>query len=185
MWPYHYFFFKYRGLLVTPPLLLALFWPRYRANNDWIVWLAGFLIFSIGLLCRIWAQEHLHHRLKVHIILTQTGPYLWVRNPIYIGNILICVGLTVISGLLWLVPVTILWCAAVYSLAIREEEARLFKRFGSDYAAYVQEIPRWIPSRYKKRFEFTNEFLISSLRAEMHNLLLLIPFLVKELIMTK
>ena len=55
---------------------------------------------------------------------THTGPYRWVRNPIYISNTLLCVGLTVLSQVLWMVPVTIAWCLIVYTIVIREEENR-------------------------------------------------------------
>jgi protein-S-isoprenylcysteine O-methyltransferase Ste14 len=177
------FFYLHRGLLASPPLILALFLSHGQAENGWLVWTIGLLIFSLGLFGRIWAQQHLHYRLKMDITLTQTGPYGWLRNPIYVSNTLMSVGLTVVSRVLWLVPITILWCAVLYSIVVKEEEKWISKVFGEGYRAYLEEVPRWIPRRSKMCLECVNEDLVPSIRAEIYNLLFLIPFVIKELVL--
>ena len=168
--------------MVTPPLLFALVWTKGMVDHAWLVWPAGLFVFSAGLLVRIWAQEHLHFRLRdVHNTFTRTGPYRWVRNPIYIGNSLLCAGLAVLSQVLWLAPVTVVWCLIVYTIVIREEEARLLELYGPPYAAYLQEVSRWIPRPAAKQPGNFSEFLLPSIKAEAHNLLLLIPFIIKKL----
>lgn len=168
--------------MVTPPLLVALLWTRGMLGHGWQVWPVGLLIFGAGLLGRIWAQQHLHFRLReVDDAFTHTGPYRWVRNPIYISNTLLCVGLTVLSQVLWLAPVTALWCVIVYSIVIREEEDRLLELYGQPYAAYLRETSRWLPRRSEKEAGRLSGFLLPSLKAEAHNLLLLIPFIIKKL----
>ena len=176
------FFYLHRGLLASPPLILALFLTYGQAENGWLVWTIGLLIFLLGLFGRIWAQQHLHYRLKMPMTLTRTGPYALIRNPIYVSNILTSVGLTVVSRVLWMVPITFLWCAVIFSIVVREEEERISKVFGPPYSAYLKEVPRWIPRRTKMPLELVNEHLAPSIRAEMYNLLYLIPFVVKELI---
>lgn len=81
-----------------------------------------------------------------------------------------------------MVPITILWCAVVFSIVVREEEERIVKVFGPPYSAYLAEVPRWIPRAAKMPLEFVNEHLAPSIRAEMYNLLYLIPFVIKELL---
>lgn len=176
------FFYLHRGLLASPPLILALFLSHGQAENGWLVWTIGLLIFCLGLFGRIWAQQHLRYRLSGPITLTQTGPYGWLRNPIYVSTILISVGLTVVSRVLWLVPITILWCAVLYSIVVREEEEWMSRVFGGGYRAYFEEVPRWIPHRSKMRLQCVTEYLVPSIRAEIYNLLYLIPFVIKELV---
>lgn len=176
------FVYKYRGPLVTPPLLVALFCTRGMVGPAWQVWPPGLLIFGAGLLGRIWAQQHLHFRLRdVDNAFTRTGPYRWVRNPIYISNTLLCAGLAVLSQVLWLVPVTIVWCFIVYTIVIREEEDRLLELYGEPYAGYLRETSRWIPRGSEREATRVSGFLLQSLKAEAHNLLLLIPFIIKKL----
>lgn len=173
-------FFKHRALLIIPPLAIALFWPRGEVNVA-CLWAVGMSIFFLGLLGRIWAQEHLHFRLKMPVTLTTTGPYAIVRNPIYIFNTLICAGLTVLSGNVWLVIATIVWCAILYHLVVLEEEEHI-RQYGEAKEEYFEQVSRWLPSYRNTPLAFTNEFLKPSIAAETHNFLFLLPFLVKELL---
>jgi len=67
--------YRLRGFLISLPLLFALFSFSFETENDWISWPIGVTTFFLGLSLRIWAQEHLHYRLKVRKYLTNTGPY--------------------------------------------------------------------------------------------------------------
>lgn len=100
------YFYRYRGFLVIPPMIFALICFKWEIEEPFI-WPLGIGIFLMGVILRLWAQQHLHYGLKVRKKLTITGPYSFVRNPMYIGNILICLGTTVISELLWFVPITL------------------------------------------------------------------------------
>ncbi len=70
------------------------------------------------------------------------GPYSFVRNPVYVRNILICTGATMTSEILWFVPVVFLYCLGIYSLAVRYEETHLLDKYGESYRRYMEEIPR-------------------------------------------
>src|SRR4030042_7034343 len=102
-WP-----FRFRGLLVSPPMIFAFICDHWETEGHF-VWPLGISLFLIGVFIRVWAQEHLRFRLKTHKTLTTTGPFSLVRNPIYIGNILMCLGGIVVSELLWFVPITLLY----------------------------------------------------------------------------
>ncbi|HEV2884718.1 MAG TPA: isoprenylcysteine carboxylmethyltransferase family protein [Pyrinomonadaceae bacterium] len=176
------FFYLQRGVLATPPLLLALVIFRGQSVNGWLCWSVGLGLFTLGLLGRIWAQQHLHYRLKIPMALTRTGPYTLVRNPIYICNTLMVVGLTFTSRVLWLVPITLIWMMVLYSIVVREEEGRLSKEMGEPYLAFLREVPRWVPRAVNANLGLVNQHLWPSIKAEAHNLLLVIPFVIKEFV---
>ena len=73
------------------------------------------------------------------------GVFAWVRNPLYVGNFLIWMGFTVISGVYWFLPLAIVIFAIEYSLIVRYEEGVLESIFGGEYLAYKQSAPRWLP----------------------------------------
>lgn len=137
--------YMWRGFLVAPLLVFSLgcFFGEYE--NDVVIWPLGILLFLAGWTIRIWAQKHLGYRLKVKRSLTSSGPYALVRNPIYIGNTLLIVAAVVASEVLWMIPLTLLWCAAVYSLVVRYEERHLAEKYGEAYLSYLTAVPRWLP----------------------------------------
>ncbi len=73
------------------------------------------------------------------------GQYAWVRNPIYIAALLVVVGE---AWLFQSLPVLIYAAALALGfqlLVVGYEEPTLRHRFGADYEAYRQRVPRWIP----------------------------------------
>lgn len=181
-----------RGWLLAPPLVFATLSTRWEVEDPWWTFGLGGVLFATGLTLRVWAQTHLRYRLRYHAgerlhkVLTETGPYRYVRNPIYLANGCMVLGATAASELLWLLPVVMLWCAVVLRQVVRYEEIELFRKYGAPYRAYCERVPRFWPrlrgtSPGERRAE-PLRFLAGSLRAEFHNLLLLVPFVVKELL---
>ncbi len=168
-------------MLITIPLGIALFWPPVTTQYDGFVWPVGLSLFFLGLLGRIWAQEHLHFRLNMTVTFTDTGPYGLVRNPIYIFNTLNCVALTIMSRALWLVPFTLIWCIVLYYFVVRAEEESM-KQYGAESEAYFRNVPRWIPRFSRKPMGFINKHLGPSIVAELFNFLYLLPFIGKEIV---
>lgn len=176
--------YKLRGALIVPFYLFIIIGYTGEVENPMIIIPLGSLLFGIGLFLRVWAQTHLHYRLKEHKKLTLTGPYVYVRNPIYIGNTLVLVGLTVLTGLLWFVPLMFLSCAFTYHMTVLYEEAHLTSKYGQGYVDFLKQIPRWVPSFKNTKADNTGSFmkyLIPSIVAELHILLLLVPFIIKKL----
>ena len=175
--------YRFRTYLVCPPLIFALAWNDYEIESDGFIWPIGIGIFLVGVALRIWAQQHLHHRLRVHKELTTTGPYKFIRNPLYIGNIMIGISVTIISELLWLIPVTLFWCIGTYSIVIRYEEARLLNRYGDAYRRYLLEVPRWFPKMARlKNLELINKYLYQTVLVELPCLLIIFPYVIKEIV---
>src|SRR5579884_1230384 len=164
--------FRHRGVLAHSPLVLVLFWRPGETTNPVLLWSLGFAFLFAGMAIRIWAQSYIHHRLKVPLQLTTGGPYQLVRNPLYVGNILISVSAMFFARLPWLAPVIFIWTFAVYSVVVHYEEGWLVKLYGEPGERYLHEIPRWLPRLPHKPLALWNEFSAKAVRAELHCLLI-------------
>jgi protein-S-isoprenylcysteine O-methyltransferase Ste14 len=177
--------YRFRSYLTSPPLIFAFAFNDYEIETDWLIWPLGGVIVLAGIALRIWAQEHLRYRIGIHKQLTVTGPYQFIRNPLYIGNMMMCVGATIASELLWLVPITISWCIGVYSVVIRYEEGHLLEKYGDAYRKYLLEAPRWLPKRSSiKNMDFINKNLYRVAPVELSGVLILLPYIFKEILTT-
>jgi protein-S-isoprenylcysteine O-methyltransferase Ste14 len=175
--------YRRRNFFVCPPLIFACISVSYETETDGIIWPLGTGIVLVGIVLRIWAQQHLHYRLKGHKQLTTTGPYGFVRNPLYIGNTMMCVGATIASELLWLIPITIFWCIGIYSIVIRYEEEHLLEKYGDAYRKYLSEIARWFPKGQSLRnLGLINEYLYQTVFVELPGVFILLPYVIKEVI---
>jgi len=176
--------YKLRGALIAPAYIFT-FFCSYRESEHGLVFALGLALFTLGLFLRIWSQMHLHYRLKEHKVLTMTGPYARVRNPIYMGNTLILVGTTLIAELMWFAPVMLLVCMLTYSLTVRYEERHLSEKYGEPYREFLTQVPRWVPRIQTTPSAMAHNrlrFLLPSVGAELHILLLLVLPLTKEVI---
>ncbi len=174
--------YRFRGVLMAPPYLILLLVFVGETEHHAIIWPIGLAVFATGVGIRVWAQIHLHYRLRTKKMLTTTGPYSFVRNPIYIANTLMLLGLTVISELLWFLPVMLVWCMLVYSFVVRREEAHLTEKYGQPYVDFLHGTSRWFPHVHARRLKphLVRQFLVPSLLVETHCLLLLLPLIGKE-----
>jgi len=174
--------YRGRNFFVCPPLIFTFISLSYEIEADGIIWTLGTGIVLVGIVLRIWAQQHLHYRLTVHKQLTTTGPYGFVRNPLYIGNAIMCVGATIASELLWMIPITIYWCIGTYSIVIRYEEEHLLEKYGDTYRKYLSEVARWFPKRPSLRnMGLINEYLYQTVLVELPGVFILLPYIIKEI----
>lgn len=170
---------------MVPPLLFALFCTWGQSQNKVMLFLLGGCVFCAGWFIRIWSQMHLHYRLPQKKILTGTGPYQYTRNPIYIGNTFIIIGACIFSGLLWFVPIMLLYCAVVYSLVVRYEESHLINKYGAPYQEYLAQVPRWFPRIKQKKAQDSPgaaQYFWPSFKTELYNIVYVLPFIAKQLL---
>ncbi len=76
------------------------------------------------------------------------GPYAYVRNPLYLGNIVIYVGIVLFAGgekVYPLLGLTTAFFVFQYGLIISLEEETLRGKFGEPYSLYVKSVPRLLP----------------------------------------
>lgn len=77
--------------------------------------------------------------------LNTRGPYAHVRNPLYVGNLGICLGLMLIAHDPWVYALGLGFFFGEYHFIIRAEEAFLRERFGETYEDFLRKVPRWVP----------------------------------------
>jgi len=78
-------------------------------------------------------------------VLQTRGPYGMTRNPLYLGNLLIGFGFTLIGNRLFGGIFLLSGLALIYRATILEEERFLRRRFGEEYQAYMERVPRLFP----------------------------------------
>jgi protein-S-isoprenylcysteine O-methyltransferase Ste14 len=82
------------------------------------------------------------NRASEHLV--TTGAFSFTRNPIYLGNTLLMIGVGLITGIAWFLPLAIAAAFATQKLAIEREERHLEARFGKRYRDYAKRVRRWI-----------------------------------------
>ena len=82
--------------------------------------------------------------------LVVTGFYRYMRNPIYVGALLIFLGYFLCFGTWALLMYAVFSLIGVHVFVVYYEEPNLKKRFGKTYEEYLQQVPRWIPKLHKR-----------------------------------
>lgn len=128
--------FKSRFFLVLA-LLVPLAWAMDPA------WLGpGFAISMLGQLIQTWCFAALVKNRE----LTVRGPYVLSRNPMYVGRYFLILGFVLLLANAWVV----VGYTAAYGLymvqRVKREETRLARVFGTRYANYSSEVPRFVPA---------------------------------------
>jgi protein-S-isoprenylcysteine O-methyltransferase Ste14 len=143
-------------LLVAPGLVagyvpLALLRTGPHIETGAVAWLA-FPLWLIGgttILWCFWEFTFKGHGTPAPtdppMELVATGLYRFVRNPIYVGLLLILIGHFLYFGYWWLLIYAAL-CFLVFHLFVTGyEEPTLRTKFGASYEDYLGRVPRWIP----------------------------------------
>jgi protein-S-isoprenylcysteine O-methyltransferase Ste14 len=118
-------------------------------------WITGFfalgtLMVTLGALIRSWAEAYLHssivHDRELHgEQLVADGPYRHVRNPLYLGNLFLAVGLGLLASRIGFLVISIGMLLFAYRLILREE-ATLLQSQGESYRRYLGVVPRLFPA---------------------------------------
>jgi len=147
--------FRHRTSLPLPIAAAILLIPPGETPRPVTTVLTGVALTAIGEALRLWGVHHIGtiSRTRSDRLgpLVDSGPFAYVRNPLYIGNILLWAGFAVTARLLWLAPVAVALLAAEYHWIVKWEEALLLARRGDEYRAYQRRVPRWIPRFGRRR----------------------------------
>ena len=129
------------GLQVAFPLPLGLFAGQ---------WLLGALLAGIGAVPAVMASvQFLRAGTNIPTYFPATalvtgGIYRFSRNPIYLGGLVVLIGLAVIFANGWLLVATPVVAVLLDRVVIGPEERHLEARFGADYRAYRARTRRWL-----------------------------------------
>ncbi len=138
-------------LLFSQRAAVGILKERFMGTGDWIQ-VAGIVLTFVGVALSIWARiilgENWSGRItkKVDHELIRTGPYAYVRHPIYSGLMLATIGTALVVGE-WKGVAAIPLVLAAESIKARREEQFMMDEFGETYREYRQRtgflIPRW------------------------------------------
>lgn len=148
--------FKYRSYTPVPFLLLMF---AYQRINIWSL-IIGFVIAATGELIRLWGVSYAGSETRTTgkvggTYLVITGPFAYVRNPLYLGNMILYMGIGIMSNALfpYLQIGALLFFYFQYLIIVKEEEKYLKTAFGDAYDEYYKNVPRFIP----RVFGYVNE----------------------------
>lgn len=102
---------------------------------------AGGVLAALGELIRIWASGHIEKTLR----LATGGPYAHTRNPLYVGSVLMALGLLVAARHLISVVAGLAYLVLFYPAIIREESKFLGDKFPVDYRDWAKDVPLFFP----------------------------------------
>ncbi len=109
----------------------------------------------LGLLLRAWAAGVIHKEQS----LSTSGPYAFTRNPLYLGSLLLALGVVIAGGQWVFGPLVAVFFVAVYGATARKETRILGERFGEAYAEYARSVPAFLPrmTPYRPTFDEMSE----------------------------
>lgn len=115
--------------------------------------LFGILMIPIGMILVIWANYALLHIGKISLRnrepmqrpsnLVMVGPFRYTRNPIYLGCLLMLLGLVIVWSSVVTAFLTILVYIIFRHIFIKKEEIILEEEFGDDYRDFKKRVGRW------------------------------------------
>ena len=140
--------FKYRSYTPVPFLLLMFL---YENINIWSL-IIGFIIAATGEMIRLWGVSYAGSETRTTgkvggTYLVISGPFAYVRNPLYLGNMILYFGIGIMSFALfpYLQVAAMIFFYIQYLVIVKEEEKYLRQSFGKEYNEYYKNVPRFIP----------------------------------------
>lgn len=145
------FLFHYRNILF-PVFYFLLFVPSPELFPNYKhALLIGFIVASIGQICRVATiglkyiiRGGKNRRVYAEDLITE-GLFAHTRNPLYVGNVLILIGLGLMTNTLLFNLVMSPLFVFFYQAIIRAEENFLRNKFGEAFDQYCADTNRWLP----------------------------------------
>ncbi|MGA9115692.1 MAG: isoprenylcysteine carboxylmethyltransferase family protein [Bacteroidota bacterium] len=140
--------FTYRSFFPLPFLAVMILFARPTAGSL----AAGLGAVLLGESLRLWGVSFAGSETRTTgdvggTYLITGGPFAYVRNPLYLGNMVIYAGVGWMSLALfpWLLIAAAAWFYLQYSLIVAREEEYLAVRFGGEYLRYASRVRRFLP----------------------------------------
>jgi len=124
------------------PLFIGAFLLVIYAKPKFPGILIGMMLIFLGEGIRIWAAGHL----QKNEVLTVTGPYAFVKNPLYIGSIFITAGFCILADNIFIMAAAFfMFCFHYIPYKKKVEGDRLRKIFGDRFDDYDEKVPEYLP----------------------------------------
>ena len=151
--------FKYRSYTPIPFLVLMLIFQKSTP----LTLIIGFAVAFIGELIRFWGVSWAGSETRSTggvggTFLIISGPFAYIRNPLYFGNILLYLGLGIMSFALfpYLQIVAIIFFLIQYYYIVGGEEKYLLEKFKDDYKDYCMNVRAFFP----RLFPYKNSSIV-------------------------
>ncbi|HKV52154.1 MAG TPA: isoprenylcysteine carboxylmethyltransferase family protein [Gemmatimonadaceae bacterium] len=147
------------GVIAFPPLIVAgtlalgliahWLWPRHPFPTA-ASRIAGIVMVVAGGAIIAWGAKTMRAAgtnidpNQPALALVTTGPFRYTRNPLYLANVIIYLGTTLVVDALWPFVLLVPLVALLEWGVIRREERYLTRLFGAPYDAYRHRVRRWI-----------------------------------------
>jgi protein-S-isoprenylcysteine O-methyltransferase Ste14 len=153
----HHWFFRTKTIIVIVPIAQLPFIQKILGINldvfgnfNTMLAVIGVIICAAGILFAIWSRRYLGSNwstspsIKEQHELVMSGPYRFIRHPIYTGILLAQLGSIIATGSpLWLIAFATFFIVYVYRLNL--EEKLMARRFSDQYLVYKQRSKKLIP----------------------------------------
>ena len=126
-------------------LVAAFAWFSQPSRSSLI---GGLPVSLLGLILRAWATGHLEKNIR----LAESGPYAYVRNPLYLGTALVAAGL-VIASRRWLLAVLFAAVFLLIYLPVIELEEQHLRQLFPRFEVYSERVPALWPTRRVSKSE--------------------------------
>ncbi len=103
----------------------------------------GAVVAAVGLAVRAWSAGHLRREQ----VLTTSGPYAYVRHPLYLGSAIVLAGFALAGGRVELAVLFALYFPLLFFPVMRREEGERRERAPDVYPAYAARVPAFLPYR--------------------------------------
>jgi protein-S-isoprenylcysteine O-methyltransferase Ste14 len=140
--------FRYRSYTPIPFVLAMMLFAIPTSTTI----LCGFVLTLLGESLRFWGVAYAGSLTRVtgnvgapEVVVA--GPFAYLRNPLYAGNVLMYCGIGVMANALspWLVIIALAYFTFQYAMIVSLEEEFLEKEFGEGYLEFKKNVPRFLP----------------------------------------
>ncbi len=136
-------------VLLHMPVVASLFAHVRLTTANPVSSSIGVFLCAAGIAFAIWARRHLGRNwgmpmaIKEEAEFVTSGPYAYVRHPIYAGMLIAMLGSVLVEGVMWLVPLVVFGVYFIYSA--QSEERHMAQQFPEQYPAYAKHTKMFIP----------------------------------------
>jgi protein-S-isoprenylcysteine O-methyltransferase Ste14 len=109
----------------------------------WLALLAMAALFFAAFRAMARAKTPVNPNAQPEHLVTE-GPFGITRNPIYLADTLLLLGVGLVSGITWFLPLALIAAFVTKKVAIDKEERWLADKFGKRYRDYTKRVRRWI-----------------------------------------
>lgn len=128
-------------------------WPVWRTGPTRVLGVGmiasgvGVMLYCMGLFARVGRGTPIPAAPPENLVIS--GLYRYSRNPIYVADVAIWLGIFLLEGHAALLLYAVIATLLVEGVILLWEEPDLKRRFGSEYEAYCEKVPRWLPLGFR------------------------------------